>query len=199
MYTLVKKFSRCSPPLKIVGHSKLCHDNFFSSSLQNKNVKGCSLAAPGVCSELLLSDNDDDDVEVCCLFCHGWPHPQSLLLLGHYDVCTNMILMGPQREPFTATSCGILYIASFLIGGFLSDRFNSWTLFLVIVFTSSVLTTILSQLISGNIGVIWVTVVMIMLVSFDVTSWLAAAKYIYQEVYHTTKSATIMVDLPYCL
>ena len=39
------------------------------------------MAAPGVCSELLLSD---DDVEVCCLSSHGWSHPQPLLL-GHYD------------------------------------------------------------------------------------------------------------------
>lgn len=90
-----------------------------------------------------------------------------------------MILMDPTDIPrFTAISYSIMYIASLLIGGFLSDHFNSWKLFLVTVFTSSVLTTILSQLTSDNIGVMRVTVVMIMLVSFDVTSWLAAAKYI---------------------
>ena len=39
MYTLVKKFSRCSPPLKIMGHSKLCHDNFFPRPYKTKMSK----------------------------------------------------------------------------------------------------------------------------------------------------------------
>jgi hypothetical protein len=63
----------------------------------------------------------------------------------------------------------LFYCASLLIGGFLSDYFNSWILFLVTVEISSVLTILLSS----NLGVI-----VLLFLSFDVVAWLAAAKYI---------------------
>ena len=63
----------------------------------------------------------------------------------------------------------LLYCASLLIGGFLSDNFNSWILFLVTVEISSVLTALLN----GNRGVI-----VLLFFSVDVVAWLAAAKYI---------------------
>ena len=63
----------------------------------------------------------------------------------------------------------LFYCTSLLIGGLLSDYFNSWILFLVTVEISSVLTTLLSD----NLGVI-----VLLFLSFDVIAWLAAAKYI---------------------
>ena len=63
----------------------------------------------------------------------------------------------------------LLYCASLLIGGFLSDYFNSWILFIVTVEISSLLTALLN----GNLGII-----VLLFFSFDVVAWLAAAKYI---------------------
>lgn len=95
----------------------------------------------------------------------------------------------------------LFYSASLLIGGFLSDYFNSWILFLFTVEISSVLTTILSALLnSGNHGVI----VFFMFLAFDVTAWLAAAKYIknctisptQQRLWWTLLTACSSINVP---
>ena len=61
----------------------------------------------------------------------------------------------------------LFYCASLLIGGFLSDYFNSWILFLV----TAILNGLLTDLLNGNVGVI-----VLLYLSLDVIAWLTAAK-----------------------
>ena len=74
----------------------------------------------------------------------------------------------------------LFYFGSLLIGGFLSDYFSSWILFLGAIEIGSVLTTTLfllytaSTSASGNIGAL----VFFTFALFSITSWLAAAKHI---------------------
>ena len=94
-----------------------------------------------------------------------------------------MLLDG--RKENTTSSAFLVYIASLLIGGFLSDYFNPWILFVDAIEIGSVLTTTLFLLYkasdqthrdraTGDIG----ATVFCTFVIFSVTSWLAAAKLI---------------------
>ena len=110
-----------------------------------------------------------------------------------------MIFGGPME--FTLSYNILFYSASLLIGGFLSDYFNSWILFLVTIELSSVLTIVLSALLtSRNLGVM----VFFVFLAFDVIAWLAAAKYIknctippsQQRLWWTLLTACSSINVP---